>query len=149
MSHFYFIFLKITHIVKRGFIRVYLFFLFLLENIDCGYTLEPPRRGGSNVYPQSMFPSKNKKGEAVLTCTHNLCFRAKIRKISNCFSTENFHFLQSLKSLCIAWASFRNVTHMTLVAWVVLVKFDRFYVSQHQTQNTAPSLQYRVLQAAE
>ena len=34
---------------------VYLFFLLLLQNIDCGYSLEPPRRGGSNVYPQSMF----------------------------------------------------------------------------------------------
>ena len=30
-------------------------YLFLLKNIDCGYSLEPPRRGGSNVYPQSMF----------------------------------------------------------------------------------------------
>ena len=25
------------------------------QNIDCEYTLEPPRRGGSNAYPQSMF----------------------------------------------------------------------------------------------
>ena len=25
------------------------------QNIDCGYLLEPPRRGGSNEYPQSMF----------------------------------------------------------------------------------------------
>ena len=24
------------------------------QNIDCGYSLEPPRRGGSNEYPQSM-----------------------------------------------------------------------------------------------
>ena len=31
------------------------------QNIDCGYSLEPPRRGGSNEFPQSMFPSKNKK----------------------------------------------------------------------------------------
>ena len=38
-----------------------IFFLFLLQNIDCGYSLEPPRRGGSNEYPQSMFWSKNKK----------------------------------------------------------------------------------------
>ena len=30
------------------------------QNIDCGYSLEPPRRGGSNEYPQSMFLSKNK-----------------------------------------------------------------------------------------
>ena len=30
-------------------------FLILLQNINCGYSLEqPPRRGGSNVYPQSM-----------------------------------------------------------------------------------------------
>ena len=25
------------------------------QNIDCGYSLEPPRRGGSNEYPQCMF----------------------------------------------------------------------------------------------
>ena len=73
-------------------------------NIDCGYSIEPPRRGGSNEYPQSMFLSRNKKNnvypckpqfyyinifhisaqnidcgysildEAVLTSTHNLCF---------------------------------------------------------------------------
>ena len=35
------------YIVKLGFAGVYLFFLFLLQNIYCGYSLEPPRRGGS------------------------------------------------------------------------------------------------------
>ena len=25
------------------------------QNIDCGYSLEPPRRGGSNEYPQYVF----------------------------------------------------------------------------------------------
>ena len=40
---------------------VYIFFLFLLKNIDCGYSLEPPRRGGSNEY-------------------HNLCFEQKYEK---------------------------------------------------------------------
>ena len=25
------------------------------QNIDCGNPLEPPQRGGSNAYPQSMF----------------------------------------------------------------------------------------------
>ena len=30
-------------------------FHFFAQNIDCGYTLELPRRGGSNEYPQSMF----------------------------------------------------------------------------------------------
>ena len=43
------------YIAKMGYAGVYLFFLFLLQNIDCGYSLEPPRRGGSNVYPQSVF----------------------------------------------------------------------------------------------
>ena len=36
-------------------------FLIFAQNIACGYTLEPPPRGGSNEYPQSMFWSKNKK----------------------------------------------------------------------------------------
>ena len=31
------------------------------QNIDCRYSLEPPRRGGSNEYPQSMILSRNKK----------------------------------------------------------------------------------------
>ena len=31
------------------------------QNIDCGYSLERPRRGASNEYPQSMFLSRNKK----------------------------------------------------------------------------------------
>ena len=31
------------------------------QNIDWGYSLEPPHRGGSNEYPQSMFLSINKK----------------------------------------------------------------------------------------
>ena len=28
------------------------------QNIDCGYSLEPPRRDGSNEYPQYMFEKK-------------------------------------------------------------------------------------------
>ena len=31
------------------------------RNIDCGYSLEPPRWGGSNEYPQSLLLSRNKK----------------------------------------------------------------------------------------
>ena len=46
------------YIVKLGYT---LFFLFLVKNIDCGYSLEPPRRGGSNEYPQSMFGAEIEK----------------------------------------------------------------------------------------
>ena len=31
------------------------------QNIDCGCSLEPPRWGGSNEYPESMFLNRNKK----------------------------------------------------------------------------------------
>ena len=61
------------YIVKLGFTGVYIIFLILLQNIDCEYSLEPPRRGGSNEYPQSMFLARN-------------------MKISE-FLSENFHFL--------------------------------------------------------
>ena len=55
------------YIAKLGFAGVYLFFLFLLQNIDCGYSLEPS--------------------------THNLCFEQKLKKYQN-FSAENYQFLQ-------------------------------------------------------
>ena len=43
------------YIVKLS-LQVYtLFVLLLLKNLDCGYSLEPPRRCNSNEYPQSMF----------------------------------------------------------------------------------------------
>ena len=52
------------YIVKLGFTGIYIICLISAQNIDCGYSLEPPRRGyplepprrgGSNEYPQSMF----------------------------------------------------------------------------------------------
>ena len=43
------------YIVKLGFTGVHISFHISAQNIDCGYSLEPPRRGSSNEYPQSMF----------------------------------------------------------------------------------------------
>ena len=43
------------------------------QNIDCGYSLEPPHRGGSNEYPQSMFLSRNKKNN-VYPCKPQLYY---------------------------------------------------------------------------
>ena len=36
-------------------------FLISAQNMHCGYSLEPPRRGGSNEYPQSMFLAELRK----------------------------------------------------------------------------------------
>ena len=43
------------------------------QNIDCEYSLEPPRRSGSNEYPQSMFLSRNKKNN-VYPCKPQFCY---------------------------------------------------------------------------
>ena len=62
---------KLAHAIYRDFLsfknenfQLICFYLFLrfAQKIDCGYTLEPPRRGGYNEYPQSMFWSKNIRG---------------------------------------------------------------------------------------
>ena len=47
---------------KNVFIRKMLIsFLFLHENICCGYSLEASQQGASNEYPQHMFSWRNKK----------------------------------------------------------------------------------------
>ena len=43
------------YIVKLGFTGVYIIFLFSAQKHSLWYSLEPPRWGGSNECPQSMF----------------------------------------------------------------------------------------------
>ena len=50
----------------------------------------------------------NRLIEAVLTCTHDLCFEQKNENSQN-ISNENCHFYSREKSLYVAWACFRNV----------------------------------------
>ena len=54
------------YIVKLGFTGVYIIFHISAQNIDCGYSLEPPRQGSSNEY-------------------YNLCFEQKYEKYQNYF----------------------------------------------------------------
>ena len=63
----------IIYTVKLGFIGLYIIVSYFCSKTDCGYSLEPPRRGGSNEYPQTMS-------------------WAEIRKISE-FLSENIQFL--------------------------------------------------------
>ena len=54
--------LKILQPNKENFQRKHSDILHIFtQNIECGYSLEPPHRGGSNEYPQSMFLSRDKK----------------------------------------------------------------------------------------
>ena len=48
------------------------------QNIDCGYSLEPPRRGGSNEYPQSMFLSRNEKSILYLCKPQFLLYKSGV-----------------------------------------------------------------------
>ena len=41
------------------------------QHIDCGYSLEPPRRGGSNEHPQYMFWAEIRK---IMYTPVNHCF---------------------------------------------------------------------------
>ena len=82
------------YIVKLGYAGVYLCFLIFAPKHRLWVLVRTAsvrrfRRGGSNVYPQSMFWSQNKKN--ILTF---------LLKIFNYFNLRN--------SLYIAWACFRN-----------------------------------------
>ena len=69
------------YIVKLGFTGVCIIFIILLKNIDCWYSLEPPRRGGSNEYPQSMFGEKNMKNIRIFLSENFPFFGCKIFNI--------------------------------------------------------------------
>ena len=54
------------------------------QNIDCGYSLEPPRRGGSNEYPQSMFLSRNKKNNVYPFKPQFYYIKVGFKGVKNC-----------------------------------------------------------------
>ena len=86
------------YIVKLMFTGVYIIFLISAQKYRLWYSLEPPGRGGSNEYPQSMF-------------------WAEIWNISE-FLSENFQFLVVRFSIYFEQACFPNV-HFT-TCWCVL-----------------------------
>ena len=80
------------------------------QNIDYGYSLEPPRRGGSNEYPQSMFLSRNKKNNVY--CQPQFYYVKvgfKMVKIINaCFRDDTrtwyaWYFFRTSDKQCIHW----------------------------------------------
>ena len=72
-------------------------FHFSAQNNDCGYSLEPPRRGGSNKY-------------------HNLCFWAEIRKRNYTLVSQFYYIKLGFKGVKIIQACFRDAW-----AWICLL----------------------------
>ena len=67
------------------------------QNIDCWYSLEPPQRGGSNEYQQSMFLSRNEKNN-VYPCK------------------PQFYYIKvGFKGAKIIWAYFRDDKRTTIL----------------------------------
>ena len=85
------------YIVKLGFTGVYIIFLISAQNIYCGYSLEPPRRGGSNEYPQSMFWAEIGKISEFFICKFSV------------FGDEIFYIFE--------YTCFCNVWYLVKSAW--------------------------------
>ena len=69
-------------------------FLIFAQNIDCGYTLER---------------------EAVLTSTHNLCFRANIRKNVYPCKPQFYYIKVGCKGVFVTRTCFRDVIFTALI----------------------------------
>ena len=75
--------------------KILVVFIFLLKNIDCGYSLEPPRRGGSNEYPQSMFLSRNKIN--VYPCKPQIyCIKMGFKRIKIIWACFRYEYVEYL-----------------------------------------------------
>ena len=73
-----------------------IYFLFLNKNKCCGYSLEAPRRGASNEYPQYMYLSRNKKN--IMWIPPLICSYGRGR-----MTVDLFHDLSPWKLCGRAW----------------------------------------------
>ena len=82
---------------KTGVYRGYLFFLFFVPKIDCGYSLEPPQRGSSNVYPQSIFEQTYQRGGLTLYEIYiGFCPRTNFYNIMHIACLVHDHFISNI-----------------------------------------------------
>ena len=83
-------------------IKNYDIFLISAQNIDCGYSLEPPRRGGSNEYPQYMFLSRDKKINVYPCKPQFYCIKVG-------FEESNLHrHVFVMEHMFVIWSCIRN-----------------------------------------
>ena len=92
------------------------------QNIDCGYSLEPPRRGGSNEYPQSMFLAKIRK--IMYTPVNPFFYYIKVGfKGQNNIGMFSWCFLtQELRYFCSVYGIFKSST-IKLNSYTLLIGY--------------------------
>ena len=83
--------------VKLGFTGVYIIFLISAQNIDCGYSLEPPRRGKISIFLSENFHFLVVKKSVYLN-RHVFVMRTKKSKeASSLFPNKVIAMLQSFR----------------------------------------------------
>ena len=86
------------------------------QNIDCGYSLEPPLRGGSNEYPQSMFWAEIRKIMYTPCKPHFYYIKVGFKGgqfyigvFSWCANEKKIYFLETINNLSSAASAQRTV----------------------------------------
>ena len=98
-------------------------FLFLHENICCGYSLEAPCRGASNEYPQYMFLWRNKKDIMLippLICSYGRLHIYACKVVCSIYYNIICHAVFLASSLYII-----QITEDTLISVRLLVNFGQ------------------------
>ena len=95
-----------------GFTGVYIIFLISAQKIDCGYSLEPPHRGGSNEYSSSMFWAEIWK---VAEFFYLKIFIFLVVKFSVYLNRHVFVMLFASVVSCV-WGLFRHYMFLTSVS---------------------------------
>ena len=67
------------------------------QNIDYVYSLEPPQRGGSNEYLQSMFLSRNKKINAYPCKPQFYCIKLGFKRVKTIYRRD---FVMEMVTSC-------------------------------------------------
>ena len=114
------------------------------QNIDCRYSLEPPRRGGSNEYQLSMVLSRNKKTN-VYPCKHHfycikvgfkgvkiiqVCFRDVISSIifrTRFSQLQFFNMPEAPKKMTPIWKHLHTRNHLFFFLFLICLHTLYFY----------------------
>ena len=92
--------------MKLGFTGVCIIFLISAKkNINCGYSLETPRRGGSNEYHNLCFEQKYEKYQILLSEKFQFITKTRLFKYTENFTTKKMAIFQIKNSdICHIYA---------------------------------------------